>query len=75
MPMSEFRIGQRVYYHYPPSGGDRTWYGYIIDYIYEWGVWVYTIQFDGIDTPQKYSNTEDTMLIFSDEPLIPTWEV
>jgi len=73
--MAEFRVGQRVYYCFPPSGGEQTWYGYIIEVTYEWGVWVYNIQFDGITTPQKYSNTEEAMLIWSDDPMMPTWEV
>lgn len=75
MDTVEFRIGQRVYYKYPPSGGEQKWYGYIIDFVFEWGEWVYTIQFDGIDTPQKYSNNDTHTLIHSDEPQEPSWEV
>jgi len=66
---SEFRIGQRVYFMYPPSGGQQRWYGIVIDYNWDRldDTWVYKIQFEGIDTPQKYSNYP-TRMIHSVEP-------
>jgi hypothetical protein len=73
-----FKIGQRVYYHYPPSGGDRKWYGIVTDYVYEWNNWEYTIKFDEISTPQKYANTQETTLIYSEEPVSPpepSWKI
>lgn len=75
MDKAEFLVGQRVFYHYPPSGGERKWFGYIIDVTYEWEEWVYTIQFDNIPTPQKYSNNQYHTLIYSDVSQVPAWEV
>lgn len=77
----EFKIGQRVYYHFHPSGGERRWYGYVIEinrvhHVYNTEETVeYTIQFDGIHNPQRYSNTPEGRMIFSDEPQEPSWEV
>jgi hypothetical protein len=73
MDTPEFRVGQRVYYHYYPSGGDQRWYGNVEEICEVFGMLAYSIRFDGIETPQKYSNAEYHM-IHSDEPLEPSWE-
>jgi hypothetical protein len=77
---TEFYIGQSVYFMYPPSSGGQKWYGVIIDY--DWDrledTWVYKIKFEGIDTPQKYSNYPYKM-IHTIEPEFsldkPEWEL
>jgi hypothetical protein len=77
---SEFHIGQRVYFMYPPSGAQQRWYGVIIDY--DWDrledTWVYKIKFEGINTPQMYSNYPYKMIWAVEQtfPLDkPEWEL
>lgn len=73
--ITEWRIGQRVYYHYPPLSAHKC-YGDIV----EWGqgmgrVWFH-IRFDDLGI-HRYENQPDLILIHPHEPAFveSTWEL